>query len=243
MTNDAESPETRLAQRGQNMLLLVSILLALLTWIYLCFVDRTGLVSEAAGAESLTASQLGAWSDIALISIPLVLTLVPFIGPKQWRPMLALVGAAGAAIVAMLLALNGVGWFYIPAIAGLVAAYFTPLVTSGQRPGLARTNWNLVGALLVALPAIVLVGAMAAGTFAWRPVPAGIAIGCVALAAVCARGTRWVWAVVGLLGLAAMVFAAFDGTSLLMAFWVLGGIWVVTSLTALVGSARVVRRP
>lgn len=242
----------KLADRAQLMLLLGATLLALTTWVYLCFFLRNGAsstswfaVQPATGAtfgwRAITPFEAGAWSEIATLAIPVVLTLVPFIAPRTWRSNMALVAAGGSAITAMILAQGGIGWFYLPAIAALVAAYFVPVILGGTRPGLSRTNWWLVGALVIALPGILLVGAMAAGTFAWSPVTVGIAVGCVALAAVFASGIRWVALVVGLLGLAAMVAAVLDGGMLLLAFWVLGGFWVVVGLTTLVATGHVKR--
>lgn len=250
------SPETsaELAPRAQTVLLFGAFLLALAAWIYLCFVARNGLVhgadtsgwfasQPAAGAafgwRALTAFEASAWGGIALLAIPVVLTIVPFMAPRAWRGTMALVAAGGAAITAALLATSGTGWFYLPAVAALVCAYFLPLIISGERPALGRTNWNLVGALVITLPGILLVGAMATGTFAWQPVTLGIAIGCVSLATVFARGIRWVSLTIGLLGLAAMIAGVVDGGMLLLVFWVLGGFWVVVGLTAFVSTGHV----
>lgn len=229
------------AERAQLILLSAAVLLALMAWMYLCFWSQGGLVTGYATVAEVTRTpfQAGAFGDIALLAIPLALTLVPFISPRAWRSKLTLIAAIGALIAAIVLALNGVGWFFLPAIAALIAAYFVPATMGGQRPGLARTNWYLLGAIVVALPGILLIGAMAAGTFAWSPVTVGVASGCVALAAVLARGIRWVALVVGLLGLVAMVASALDGGLLTLAFWVLGGFWLVTGLAALVAAGRV----
>ncbi len=239
------SPETsaKLADRAQLVLLIGATLLALTTWVYLVFLHGAGFMPARAGVGPLvrTMFEAGAWGEIATLAIPVVLTLVPFIAPRTWRSNMALVAAGGSAITAMMLAQGGIGWFSLPAIAALVAAYFLPVILGGTRPGLSRTNWWLVGALVIALPGILLVGAMAAGTFAWSPVTVGIAVGCVALAAVFASGIRWVALVVGLLGLAAMVAAVLDGGMLLLAFWVLGGFWVVVGLTTLVATGHVKR--
>ena len=160
-----------------------------------------------------------------LLFIPAVLSALPLVLPAHLRVP---VGLANAVVVTafVVLTIGGVGAFFAPLALQLWVAVIVPWRVSKGLDLSQGLMLRILGAVTVALPALLLIAGMTSGSLGWSLATAAIVAVLIALALGFALGLRFTAWVVAALGVALLIAAFFDPGMLMLGVWWVGGYYL-----------------
>lgn len=232
------------ADRAARILHLATVALAVVTAVLVSFVlpsfamEELSMSSEGTGSTLQTATSLFAQYGvgIALVTLlPAVLALLPLALPVAARRPVAWVNAVVVTVGSVVAGFT-IGGFFVPVALLMWAAILVPGWVRRGGSAIGGRIWRTVGAILILIPAVFMLVALATRTVMDAGAPMWIAMILIAAVGVLfGLRLRFIDVTVAVLGVALMVLAVVDAGLLLLAFWWAGGLWLVIGLAAAVG--------
>lgn len=229
--------------RAARFLRWSAVVLALITAAIVIFLLPSHAIEQASEGVSGTGSTLQTSSSlfaqyglgIALLPlIPAAFALLPIVLTTSLR---TIAGWAVAALMTVFAVIAGfsIGGFYLPLALLLWAAMLVPgWIRRGRNPVTGRI-WRIVGAVILSAPVIFTFGGLATGSLQDATLPFWlVSIGFLVLGVLFALRLPHVDTIVAVIGAGLMLLGAIDAGLLVLAFWMAGGLWLVTGLSGAV---------
>lgn len=232
-------PETApvVPERGAAMLHGAAVIVGVLTGWFAAFLSSSFVptarrhLDQLADAPSSWFAGAGPGLEV-LAFVPALLAVLPLILPRRARMPVAVANAAAVAILAAI-SYASFGLLYVPLAVLMWAAVVVPWRVAHGLDLVRSPLWRVFGALLLALPGLLLLGGMLSGSLGFAVPSLFVALATVLLAVLFALGVRIAYALVAAVGLVVMVLAMLQVGLLALGVWWAGGAWLAIGLSAL----------
>lgn len=240
-------------RRAEQVLSLAAVVVAVLAGVFVVFaVPSFAVSSTVASSTGVTESgevvvktllqeygivaPLVALVPIAIAALPLVL---PSALPERGRRIVAFASAILLTAAALLSGLT-IGMFYAPLVMMLWAVVIAPWRMERGFELANRPVWRIIAGVFVALPGIYIASNASNGTIVLGPLTVAILAATIVLGAALAFGLRLAALIVAAFGLASLIISMIAPSTVLLATWWLGGLYLAIGLAAFLmwGSKR-----
>lgn len=215
--------------------------LALFAGVYVAFLMPLPVLIDG-DAVIATLAAVGGFGAVLISFLPALLALMPLAVAEQTRQTLAVANAGVVTVLAVLVGLE-LGLYFA---AAALMLWLTVVVPWRYRRGIASgqyVQWRIFGALVVALPAALILTSLASGTFETNVPSVLIGVGLAVLGVLFGFGSRVTYYIVVAVGIAALVLTMVYPGLIAAAVWWIGGLYIAVGMTAISAQPNFFRRP
>lgn len=234
-----EAQQQEVRARGRILHLTAAVLGAFAA-VYVAFMMPLPVIIDGNTVISTLAAVSG-FGAVAISFLPTLLAIMPLAISAEGRQSIAVANAGVVTVLAVLVGLE-LGLFYAPAALMMWLAVIVPW---RYRRGIASAQyiqWRVFGAIVVALPAALILTSLASGTFETNVQSVLIGVGLAVLGVLFGFGSRVTYYLVVLVGLAALVLTMLYPGMIAAAVWWIGGLYIAVGMTAISAQPHLSRR-
>lgn len=166
-----------------------------------------------------------------LAFMPALLAVLPLVLPQKARMPVAVANAVAVGVFAAI-SFNSIGIFYVPLAVLMWAAVVVPWRVAHGLDIARSPLWRIFGAVLLALPGMLLMGGMITETILPEMSAVLTVAAILVLSVLFAFGLRAAFYLIAAIGFAVMALAMLSPGLLAIAFWWSGGAYLAIGLSA-----------